>query len=86
MCIDEDYVPPPDPTVLTIMRGQEIACSSISIRDDLLVEETEEFNVSLSILNFTFSAGVNITRETASILIDDNDGKVVLYCSFPLLQ
>ena len=75
--ISEGDVPTPNPTVLTIMRGEELACASISIEDDLSVEETEVFNVSLTVLNLTFSAGVTITQETASILIDDNDGEVV---------
>ena len=65
----------PDSTVLTIKKEQEIACVNITVMDDLSVEERDVVNVSLALMNFTFYAGVNITRETAAILIDDNDGK-----------
>ena len=64
----------PDSTVLTIVREQEIACVNITVMDDLTVEERDVVNVSLTLQNDTFSAGVNITLETAAILINDNDG------------
>jgi hypothetical protein len=67
----------PDSTVLTIKKEQEIACVNITVMDDLSVEERDVVNVSLALMNFTFYAGVNITRETAAILIDDNDGAIV---------
>ena len=73
----------PDPTVLTIKREQEIACVNITVTDDLLVEERDVVNVSLTLIHFTFSAGVNITREMAAILIDDNDGKFTATHTLP---
>lgn len=73
-----DYIPAPDPNkpVLNISKGQERDCTNITILDDILVETVEEFNVTLSPLSNTFGAGVTITREVATVEIEDDDGIV----------
>ena len=64
----------PDPSVLTIQQGQETACANITIHDDITIEMVEEFNISLVMENHTFGAGVNLTLDTATVQIMDDDG------------
>ena len=45
---DIDYVSTPDPSELTIQRGQEEMCSTITIKDDAVIERDEIFTLSLS--------------------------------------
>ena len=52
-------------------------CTNITINDDIIVEMLEEFNVSVVAINNTFSAGVTLTQDLASVEIDDNDGRFV---------
>ena len=70
-----DYISAPTPSTVTIQREQERVCSNIIINDDIFVEATEEFTVSLVTLNTTFSAGVSLMPDNANIYIEDNDGK-----------
>ena len=72
---DIDYGSTPDPSVLTIQRGQEEMCSNITIYSDTLIETDETFNVSLSMQNTNFSAGVTLIPDSATIKIVDTDGK-----------
>ena len=72
-----DYDPNPTKDVLTLMRGQERDCTNITIIDDVMVEEDVEFNVSISLQSQDFGAGVNITLDIATVVIEDDDGNVV---------
>ena len=76
---DIDYVSTPDPSELTIQRGQEEMCSNITINDDALIEGDEIFTLSLSTLSTNFSAGVLLSPENATIEILDSDGKYRIY-------
>lgn len=71
-----DYGHTPQPAELTIERGQERVCSNIIITDDIIVEEREEFLVLLMTQSTTFSAGVALIPENATIVIADNDGEL----------
>ena len=73
---NEDYDMTPNPSILTIRRGQEMACSNITIHDDGIVERIEIFHVTVGIVNSTFSAGVNLTQSTSTVEIKDNDGEL----------
>ena len=72
-----DYDPNPTKDVLTLMRSQERDCTNITIIDDVLVEEDVEFNVSISLQSQDFGAGVNITLDIATVVIEDDDGNDV---------
>ena len=73
----------PVPSVLTIQQGQETACANITIHDDITIEMVEEFNISLVMENHTFSAGVNLTLDTATVQIMDDDGNNIWqHCQF----
>ena len=50
-------------------------CSNIAIYNDTLIEANETFNVSLSMQNTNFSAGVILRPDSATIKIVDTDGK-----------
>ena len=52
-------------------------CSNITITDDIIVEEREEFLVSLMTQSTTFSAGVVLIPDNATIVIADNDGTLL---------
>ena len=71
----KDYIPTPSPMTVVLMRGQDMACSNITIIDDLIVEENKEFNVNVTEVSHTFAAGVNILRGTAVVSIEDDDGE-----------
>ena len=71
----DDYEPTPSPMTVALMRGQDVACSNITINNDLTVEENKEFNVSVAEVSHTFAAGVNILRGTAVVSIEDDDGE-----------
>ena len=49
------------------------------------METLEEFSVSVVAINNTFSAGVTLTQDLASVEIDDNDGRFV-YDPFSHIQ
>ena len=68
-----DYNAIADPTILTLERGQDVACSTIEIFNDTLVEADEVFNVTLTAIHSTFYAGVDIIGRTATIEIRDNN-------------
>ena len=78
-----DYDATPSPNLLTIEGGQEIACTNITINDDIFVETLEVFGVSVVAINSTFSAGVTLTQDVASIEIID-DGRFVCAHGQPL--
>ena len=69
----------PNPSILTIQRGQETACSNITIHDDGNVERLEIFHVTVGVVNSTFSAGVNLTQDTSTVEIRDNDGELYIH-------
>lgn len=69
----------PNPSILTLRRGQEVACSIITIHDDGNVERLETFDVTVSIDNNTFSEGVDLTQNRATVNIRDNDGELHVY-------
>ena len=69
----------PNPSILTIRRGQETACSNITIHDDGIVEMIEIFHVTVGVVNSTFSAGVNLTQSRATVEIKDNDGELYIH-------
>ena len=71
---DIDYYLAPENSYLAIGQGLEVDCTNISIRDDLFVEPVEEFNVTLSVVNYTFTRGVFLTPDTTTVQIIDNDG------------
>ena len=60
------------PAVLTFTSTQLRDCTNIAIVDDILIEQTETFTVTLSSTNFQ----VNILNSNALVIIDDNDGKM----------
>ena len=69
----------PNPSMLTIERGQEMACSNITINDDGIVEMIEIFHVTVRVESSTFSAGVYLTQSRATIEIKDNDGELYMH-------
>ena len=69
----------PNPSVLTIQRGKEMACSNITINDDGIVEMIEIFHVTVGVVNSTFSAGVNLTQSRSTVEIKDNDGELYMH-------
>ena len=71
----------PNPSILTIRRGQEVACSNITIHDDGNGERIEIFHVTVGVNDSTFSAGVNVTQSRATVEIKDNDGELYIHCT-----
>ena len=67
-----DYNPTPTPGSLTIRKS---LCSNITLADDTLVEENEEFGVVIVTNTSTFTAGVNIVQNSTYIVIEDDDIK-----------
>ena len=61
--------------MLILERGQEIACYNITIHDDANVETNETFLVSIIEINSIFAAGINLTRDTTVVQIEDDDRK-----------
>ena len=58
----------------TFQAGETRACRNITIQEDIIVEATETFTVTLT------GAGVVVvsnTARTATVSIEDNDGKLV---------
>ena len=62
---------------VTLARGQDKACSNIAIINDLIIEEDEEFNVTVVTVSNTLAAGVNILRSTTIVGILNDDGKSI---------
>ena len=77
--VNEDYDMTPNPSILTLERGQETACSNITIHDDGILEMIEIFHVTVGVENSTFSAGVNLIQSRATVEIKDNDGELYIY-------
>ena len=59
------------------MKGQDEACSNISIVDDAQVEEDEVFNVTITEVSNTFAEGFVILRASATVRIEDDDGRLI---------
>ena len=72
---NSDYDSRPAPDVLTIERGQETMCSAITIMNDNFIELNETFTVSLILESTNFSAGVILTPDSATVVIQDDDGE-----------
>ena len=68
----------PNPSILRIERGQEMACSNITIHDDGIVEMIEIFHMTVEDESSTFSAGVDFTQSRATVEIKDNDGELYI--------
>ena len=86
---NSDYDPTPTPGLLTIRKDQERDCSNITILDDTIVEEDEEFGVAIATTMTTFTAGVNIVRNQSTVVIEDDDGKkdpFLLYWTAPYVS
>ena len=56
----------------TFQLGETRACTNIAIQEDTIVEVTETFTVTLT---ENANVAVNNTAGTATVSIEDNDGK-----------
>ena len=63
---------------LTFTRGSSSQSVTITIRDDITVEDSENFVARLSV-NATLYPGVRLVPNTANVNIRDNDGKSTLH-------
>ena len=72
---NSDYNSTAAPDVLTIQRGQETACSNITIINDNFIEFDEHFTVSIILESTNFSAGVTLVPDNATVVIVDGDGE-----------
>ena len=66
----------PNPSTFTFTATQTIQCTNIPITDDTLVEGHfhETFNITLT-QTLPTDPGVQLAPSTATVSIDDNDGK-----------
>ena len=60
--------------MITLKRGEHIACTNITIIDDIFVEEDEQFNVNLTEVRNNFTEDVLILTPEVNITIEDDDG------------
>ena len=66
----------PNPSTFTFTAAQTTQCTNIPITDDMLIEGPvyETFNITLT-HTLPNDPGVQLAPSTATVSIDDNDGK-----------
>ena len=69
----------PIPSILVFTAAQTIRCTNIQITDDTLIEEPgdETFNITLT-QTLPTDPGVQLAPTTATVSIQDNDGKTIV--------